>query len=56
MRIQDTSVVLPMVDTERNLFTHLNLKSYITNYYKLLIGSPEEGNYSMDETRIDDIP
>jgi hypothetical protein len=33
-----------------------NLKSYITNYYKNLFGSPEEGNFYMDETRTDDIP
>jgi hypothetical protein len=29
---------------------------YITNYYKGLSGSPEEGNFSMDESRTDDIP
>jgi mannosylglycoprotein endo-beta-mannosidase len=33
-----------------------NLKSYITNYYKNLFGAPEEGNFSLDETRTDDIP
>jgi hypothetical protein len=33
-----------------------NLKSYITNYYKNLFGSPEEGNFLMDESRTDDIP
>ena len=35
---------------------HDQLKSYITNYYKNLFGAPEEGNFSMDETRTDDIP
>ena len=35
---------------------HEQLKSYITNYYKNLFGEPEEGNFSMDETRTDDIP
>ena len=35
---------------------HEQLKSYITNYYKNLFGTPEEGNFSMDESRIDDIP
>jgi hypothetical protein len=35
---------------------HENLKSYITNYYKCLFGSPEEGNFNMDESRTDDIP
>jgi hypothetical protein len=33
-----------------------NLKSYITNYYKNLFGAPEEGNFSLDESRTDDIP
>ena len=34
---------------------HEHLKSYITKYYKGLFGEPEEGNFSMDESRIDDI-
>jgi hypothetical protein len=33
-----------------------NLKSYITNYYKNKFGSPEEGNFHMDETQTEDIP
>jgi hypothetical protein len=33
-----------------------NLKSYITNYYKNLFGAPEDGNFSLDETRTEDIP
>jgi hypothetical protein len=36
--------------------SHEQLMSYITNYYKNLFGEPEEGNFSMDESRIDDIP
>jgi hypothetical protein len=32
-----------------------NLKDYITNYYKCLFGAPEEGNFFMDESQIDDI-
>jgi hypothetical protein len=43
------------VQDEGTIEGHENLKSYITNYYKGLFGSPEEGNFSMDETRIDDI-
>jgi hypothetical protein len=31
-------------------------KSYITGYYKGLFGDPEESTFSMDETRVDDIP
>jgi hypothetical protein len=33
-----------------------NLKNYITNYYKNMFGAPEEGNFFMDESQIDDIP
>jgi hypothetical protein len=33
-----------------------SLKVYINNYYKNLLGAPEEGNFSMDESRTDDIP
>mgnify|MGYP007126471105 FL=1 len=32
------------------------LKRYITKYYKCLFGAPEEGNFTLDETRTDDIP
>ena len=32
------------------------LKSYITNYYKDLFGAPEEGNFTLDESRTEDIP
>ena len=32
------------------------LKSYITNYYKGLFGPPDAGNFSLDESRTDDIP
>ena len=35
---------------------HEQLKSYITSYYKNLFGTPQEGNFSMDESRTDDIP
>jgi hypothetical protein len=35
---------------------HENLKLYITNYYKGLFGSPDEGNFSMDEFIMDHIP
>jgi mannosylglycoprotein endo-beta-mannosidase len=45
-----------LVQDEGTIEGHENLKSYITNYYKGLFGSPDEGNFSMDETRTDDIP
>ena len=32
------------------------LKKYITDYYKSLFGAPAEGNFTLDETRTDDIP
>ena len=34
---------------------HDQLKEYITSYYKGLVGAPEEGNFTLDETRTDDI-
>jgi hypothetical protein len=34
----------------------MQLKSYITNYYKGLFGPPEEGSFSLDEFKIADIP
>jgi hypothetical protein len=39
----------------RELLRVMNILSR-TNYNKGLFGSSEEGNYSMDETRTDDIP
>ena len=35
---------------------HEELKGYITKYYKTLFGDPEEGNFTLDESRIEDIP
>jgi mannosylglycoprotein endo-beta-mannosidase len=40
-----------LVQDEGTIEGHENLKSYITKYYKGLFGSPEEGNFSMDESR-----
>jgi hypothetical protein len=45
-----------LVQDEGTIEGHENLNSYITNYYKGLFDSPEEGNFSMDEPRTDDIP
>jgi hypothetical protein len=45
-----------LVQDEGIIEGHENLKSFITNYYKCLFGSLEDGNFSMDEPRIDDIP
>jgi hypothetical protein len=33
-----------------------NLKTYITNFYKGLFGSPESNHFTLDETHIEDIP
>ena len=33
-----------------------NLKTYITNYYKGLFGSPESNHFTLDETHTEDIP
>ena len=35
---------------------HLELKKYITNYYKNLFGKPDDIDISLVESRIDDIP
>jgi mannosylglycoprotein endo-beta-mannosidase len=35
---------------------HEQLKSYIKNYYKNLFGKLDEGNFTMDEARTEDIP
>ena len=35
---------------------HEQLKSYITNYYKGMFRAPEEGNFTLDESRTTDIP
>jgi hypothetical protein len=35
---------------------HEQFKSYNANYYKSLFREPEEGNFSMDESRTVDIP
>ena len=45
-----------LVQDEGTIVGHEQLKSYITNYYKGLFGAPEEGNFSLDESRIADIP
>jgi mannosylglycoprotein endo-beta-mannosidase len=45
-----------LVQDEGTIEGQDNLKQYITNYYKNLFGAPEEGNFSMDESRTDDIP
>jgi hypothetical protein len=44
-----------LVHDEGTIEDHEQLKSYITNYYKILFGELEEGGFSMDESRIDDI-
>jgi hypothetical protein len=45
-----------LVQDEGIIEGHDHLKAYITNYYKGLFGAPEEGNFSLDESRTDDIP
>jgi mannosylglycoprotein endo-beta-mannosidase len=45
-----------LVQDEGMIEVHENLQLYITNYYKGLFDSLEEGNFSMDESRTDDIP
>ena len=45
-----------LIQDEGTIEGHDQLKSYITNYYKNLFGAPEEGNFTLDESRTDDIP
>jgi mannosylglycoprotein endo-beta-mannosidase len=45
-----------LVQEEGLIEGHEQLKSYITNYYKGLFGSPEESSFSLDESQIADIP
>jgi hypothetical protein len=45
-----------LVQEEGTIEGHQQLKLYITNYYKSLFGAPNEGNFSMDESRLEDIP
>jgi hypothetical protein len=53
---QRNKIIHSLLHDEGTIEGHEYLKSYITNYNKGLFGSSEEGNYSMDETRTDDIP
>jgi hypothetical protein len=45
-----------LVQDEGTIEGIYNLKKKITSYYKNLFGAPEEGNFFMDESQIDDIP
>ena len=45
-----------LVQDEGTIEGHEQLKSYITNYYKGLFGAPEEGNFTLDKSRTEDIP
>ena len=47
--------IFSLIQDEGTIEGHEQLKSYITNYYKGLFGAPEEGNFTLDETRTDDI-
>ena len=49
-------IIHSLQQDEGTIEGHEQLKSYITNYYKNLFGAPQEGNFSMDESRTDDIP
>jgi hypothetical protein len=45
-----------LVQDEGTIVGHEQLKSYITNYYKGLFGNSDEGTFTMEESRIQDIP
>jgi mannosylglycoprotein endo-beta-mannosidase len=48
--------IYSLVQDEGTIEGHEQLKAYITNYYKKLFGEPDEGNFTMDESRTEDIP
>jgi hypothetical protein len=45
-----------LVQDEDLIEGHEQLKSYITIFYKCLLGFSEESSFSLDETQTDDIP
>ena len=45
-----------LVKDEGTIEGHEQLKSYITKFYKNLLGELEADNFSLDETRTDDFP
>jgi hypothetical protein len=45
-----------LVQDEGTFVGHEQLKSYITNYYKDLFGESEEGTFTLEESRTQDIP
>ena len=45
-----------LIQDEGTVEGHEQLKSYITKYYKAMFGKPDESDFSLDETRTDDIP
>ena len=49
-------LIRTLVQDEGTIEGHEQLKSFITSYYKGLFGAPEEGIFSLDETRTEDIP
>ena len=49
-------LIRTLVQDEGTIEDHEQLKSFITSYYKGLFGAPEESNFSLDETRTEDIP
>jgi hypothetical protein len=51
-----TSDVHSLDQEEGTIEGHEQLKSYITSYYKGLLGTPKESDVFLDESRIDDIP
>jgi hypothetical protein len=48
--------IFQLQDGSHNICGDPELKKYISSYYKVLFGSPEENSIRMDERRRDDIP
>ena len=48
--------IYQLQDGEHMISGDEELKKYITTYYKGLFGPPDNNDFNLDETRIDDIP
>jgi len=48
-------LIYSLQQDEGTIEGHEQIKSYITKYNKKLFGAPEEGNFTLDEARTNDI-
>jgi hypothetical protein len=48
--------IFPLDHENEKIEGQVNLKAYITHFYKELFGEPEYYSFTLDDARIDDIP